>query len=561
MPSSQLRRLQSHLSRYHDASTQLTAAASGGWRSPRCNPRFPAARLSLRASLHTRSQKSRTSFTTSPNVDATSLKNTLRAHREANRAPIIRKYDKDGWNVRVRDSEGEIPSRRVTTPTRPKSPRRVRLPPFSPQQQSKGTSREIIALWRVDEDDETLLTRFRLPWLSHLEDDVPNISVTAVDRLSAEIRAFEKYNSPSQEEQDTADLALQDIVEAVKHTGDSLDVDVIGSRATGTADPLSDIDVNVWTPETSATPHTTPDVLAELSTFLEFRQKSNSPHSSPIEFVMHLKDARVPILVCQHKASGLPIQVQSTPRTYDSTEYVKACLKEYPTLRGLFKVLKQLLRMRGLNVGTHGGITSYPLFVMIVAALKFSEGRFHSTDAGNQLLFFFDMYTEINFSSHGISTRPLQIFSKAQARGWKKSPDHAEGSVVMAEDFERELAGRRSICFRALKAKKDQVMTLQDPTNPLHDLGVSTFSINDVQETFIRIHHKLKQAMADWDEEMPRPSSLGPPRRAKSLLEPCVGGDYRIYESDRDDLRLNWNLAASKAGKSGADDVDSCTTI
>jgi hypothetical protein len=448
--------------------------------------------------------------------------------------------------VRLEDPEIGLPAIEVKVPQK-KAAQLIKRLYLSPTRAFRGTSRDLDVLWRISSTEKNPPLQFRLPWLRHLDSADSNCHMSAVERLAAEIRAFERYSSPSEEEQRAANDALQDFVDSIKKVGDGLVVDVIGSRATNLADPLSDLDINVshlsqWEAAGESVEAAPFSVLNKIhKTFRRAAPATSEPVSHRIEVQLYLKKARVPILLCHHKATGLPIQVQSTPRTYDSREYVKAALKEYPSLRGLFKVLKQLLQMRGLTVGSSGGVTSYPLLQMIVAALKFSGGRFHPADIGNQFLFFLDFYSDIDFSRHGLSTEPLELFSKSVGRARNRDEEleglqdgtklHGSGRPAQAQSaFQRRSRGKSRL-------SNEYLMTLQDPANPVNDLGKSCFQILDVQETFIALRATMKRVLAEWDKSS---GILGRPEQQvsmRSLLEPCVGGDYRIYEQERDDLR------------------------
>ena len=504
-----------------------------------------AGSLALSATVHTStSNPSPTVATTEPNVDINSLENTLRAHREVNRASVIRKTTQRGRVVPIDGGSLGLPAIRVGPPAQQEKVGRFTRVDLAAKKTLKGTSRDLDALWRISDTERTPPVQSRLPWLRHLDASEPASNATAVDRLTAEIRAFEIYSSPTCEEQKAADDAIQDVVQSVHQLRDGFVIDVIGSRATNLADPLSDLDINVFDsnhPE-YVDDETPLKVLKILNKTLRWpRKAAKSSPSRAIETQIFLKHARVPILLCQHRPTGLPIQIQSTPRTYDSREYVKASLREYPSLRGLFKILKQVLQMRALTVGSSGGITSYPLLQMILASLKFSEGRFHPADVGSQFLYFLDFYSDVDFAKHGISTEPLELFLKGVSRAsdQHENPKGATDRIVL---LSRGRADQQSSTFQRrsqtrFQKNKEYLMTLQDPANPKNDLGQSCFLIQDVQETFIAIRSAMKRAMAEWDQR-PSPSMhLGQQIRVKSLLEPCVGGDYRIYEHERDDLR------------------------
>jgi len=493
-----------------------------------------------------------------PNVDIHSLRNTLRAHREANRASVIRKVVGERHTTRLHIGSflDEPPSRphRDASKARKKGARfflgnisgktaflsDIQSPPTKGQfgKHYKGSYRDLSGLWRFKENEGVLPTKVRLPWLAHVPSHGAKTWSSALDRLSYEIRAFENYIAPTQEEKRAAENALSEIVRAIQIADENLDVDIIGSRATGLDDPLSDLDLNVTSTLSPASLNrlrTPVEILDLLEQAFRGRHRSLRLELRPLDVVINLRNARVPILVCQHKNSGLPVQIQSTPRTLDNTDYVKAVLQEYPTLRSLYKVLKQTLAMRGLHIGNHGGLTSYPLIIMIVAALKFSEGKFERMDVARQFLYFLDMYAEVDFSTQGISTRPLGYFPK-EIKATKFTQRSLVNDQESATLYKEELRGQRRMSVR----QKGDVhyMTLQDPADPFNELGRNAYQVKDIQETLISLRTQLKEAMVEWDRVVSGRELSDEHFRSHSLLEPCISGDYRVYESERGDLRL-----------------------
>ena len=505
--------------------------------------------------IHTRSPAE--PFTSDPNIDITSLRNTLDAHREANRASVIRKTDGAGHSSRLAGhwtpfrKVNEEPTRHtghVARGAKDGGQAYKTIESSSPYVAMNRRPRScgLTSLWLPPEQGYTVPAQYRLPWLAYIGETQSQAWLSPVDRLSAEIRAFERYVSPTKEEQRAADMALKDLIKSIKRADDNLDVHVIGSRATDTADPLSDLDVNVSdapTPMSTDSTKAPSDILDLLEKVFRGQHRSIKIDHGAIEVIYNLRKSKVPILLCRHKRTGLPIQIQSTPRAYDSTEYVRAFLKEFPTLRGLFKVLKQSFLMRGLSVGSGGGITSYPLLNMIVAALKFSEAKIDPNDAGNQLLSFLDMYTDIDFSSRGISIRPPQYFAKYSRPGRNGHSTDVDDPMSAGEMFKKELDAQRHLITAAPSNNAWRMglawrMTLQDPADPSNDLGGGISRIRDIQETLIAIQGKLRQAMRDWEKKQPASGSSRKQSLPRSVLEPFVGADYRIYEHERSDLKL-----------------------
>ncbi|KEF62311.1 uncharacterized protein A1O9_00283 [Exophiala aquamarina CBS 119918] len=475
-----------------------------------------------------------------PLVDVNSLANTVDAYRAANRAPgLLLQYGSKGsslptnkvnWNKPKHDRANQFPraaSRSLRNHLTPGSTR-------------KGTVADTTTQWALDKD-AIIPSAYRLPWTRNFGMPLSGSPwLSAEEQLSKEIEAFETYVSPTQEEQNAAELAFSDLRRVIKATNKHMDVDIIGSRSTGTADPLSDIDVNVSLPITpsSMKAQIQPDrILRSISSSIRTWRTNHQNRECPIETVLYVKKAVVPILLCRHSQTGLPIQIQSTPRTFDSTEYVRSFMKEFPTLRSLFKVMRQVLHMRDLHNGQHGGLTSYPLLNMIVASLKLSEGKSAPTNSGAHLLHFLDLYCEIDFATMGISTRPLGFFSKDKDR-----PAAAEKAAAVSGLYTTEIQGQQHLITRAKTSPS--ILVFQDPANPTNNLGKSAWRIRDVQETLVRLRHQLKLAMEAWDktqiqerEETSNTKGSATPTRGQSVLRALLEGDYRLYEYDRNDIR------------------------
>lgn len=483
-----------------------------------------------------------------PRIDVESLENTLNAHREYNRSRFI--SGRPSQNLRTHVER----QRRVLSPHDPQNilqeehspPNRSkhndhtltnkRLDPRSESKPDALTAKykDLTFQWKPTAGQHTPTARL-IPWVNHYPTPVKPFDSAAL-HLTNEIKAFDLYASHNQQEQEAADAAIRDLKKVILDFNHHLDIHVIGSRATDTADVLSDIDVNVCLPLTPSSAKSKMDPLLVLDGLARSIQKWSYSHQGqqcPIEVVYHVKSAVVPIISCRHRSTGLPVQIQSTLQAFDSSLSVKSFLREFPTLRSLFKVLRQTLLIRGLNNGAHGGLTSYPLLNMIVASLKMSESKISPDDAGAQLLSFLDMYSDINFDTTGISTRPLGYFPK-RALGKKRDSE----PITASDLYHRELDGQASI--RRVAKRDGHILAFQDPANPTNNLGRSATRIRDIQKTLIRLRGQLRQAMQDWDNRLVHSSEQGsdrtttaPPNKAQSLLRPLLEADYHVYEQER----------------------------
>jgi hypothetical protein len=408
---------------------------------------------------------------------------------------------------------------------------------------TRGTSRDLNELWQANQPLHNVGLTYLMPWLPHIETDPTDPPLTAIERLGVEIRAFEKYCTPSLEEQKAVDNVLNELKRVIREHDESLVVDVIGSRATGLADPLSDFDINIYSSKN-------PDLSdAEMS------RKILSPLYKRLKYgprlfrdLTYIKQAKVPIVLGQHNLAGILVQFQSTPRSQPTREYVQSAMIKHPTLKPLFKLLKQALQMRGLTVGSSGGITSYPLLNMIVASLQFSATKNTLADVGNDFMAFLSFYSDFDFGKHGISTNPLELFEKGAASQWEADTGQEDTQQFSAKQPSQNNNGsHKTSHVIPRKRLRSYRMTLQDPADAINDLGKTCYQIQDVQATLVAIRAAIRRNISLWDGKSRRVSPNGRNTRF-AILKPCLSGDYRIYEHERAELRtFARNAAASSA--------------
>ena len=230
--------------------------------------------------------------------------------------------------------------------------------------------------------------------------------------------------------------------------------------------PFSDIDFNLVTGEGRLDdildrPRAT-ESLKELKTSLGWRKE--------ISNLILVRRAKIPIIRGVHNPTGLDFQIQQTTNAYNSTQYIKNFLKQYPILRDLFYVLRQMLIMRGLSDGSKQGLSSYPLFNMIVTSLKLDEQRSRLGDIGTQLLSFLKLYSEIDFNEHGLALRPARFLPKVSL-----DKEGIQAHRTVTEDTE----------WAPRNAGFGYAMYLRDPADPSNDLGRNCAMIRHVQATFL----------------------------------------------------------------------------
>jgi hypothetical protein len=175
---------------------------------------------------------------------------------------------------------------------------------------------------------------------------------------------------------------------------------------------------------------------------------------------------------------------------------------------------------------------------MIVGALKFSEGKIGRREAGQQLCFFLDMYSRIDFQTMAISLAPLEYVRKGLPQRPRpgRKPLHSSTDRIMATSTLDDLSesDREGRKWLSHPHSEPHMMCLQDPSNPGHDLGKQVKLIKAVQALLIEANLKLREGMdmwdaADWTQQAGA-------RGRVALLDWCLGADHEIYEDERSAL-------------------------
>jgi DNA polymerase sigma len=480
-----------------------------------------------------------------PNVYPESLRETLDAHREANRASLIHKVSEGGKRERLDLGPPVTKTPQITPKKKLQTALHLRFARAKRQQGRRGRgdiknteyigqSRGLTAQWR---NSPSAPLNKHLPWLRELS-AASELSSTnqcsASERLTSEILAFYNYILPKPDELAAADQAITAFRSCIASIDPCAHIDLIGSRRTGLATALSDLDFNITHANGGNSTGLSRDREQAHELLQSLWSKLPKRHNS-IQASAFIDGARVPIITGLHVPTNLKFQIQCTGDVFNSTTYAQECISEYPTLRPLYMILRQMFEIRGLNIGRLGGIGSYPLLIMIVAALKFSEAKIGRREAGKQLCFFLDMYCKIDFYTTAVSLAPLEYVLKGLANGKRPSrktahhsPDRGPHQNAIGELSEDELEGRK---WFSHSRPEPHLMCLQDPSNPGHDLGRQVKLIKHVQAVLIEADLKLRECMDVWDSTDWTQSSTA--KNNLALLDWFVGADYEIYEDER----------------------------
>lgn len=327
--------------------------------------------------------------------------------------------------------------------------------------------------------------------------------------------------SPAEEA--AAQLVHSDVTLALQEFLSTKSLTMLGSRSTGLAAPISDFNyrIDIDSPEQSFT-NGSPELItrAAKSTrrrVLEgiWRGLKESKDIATTKLVF----APVPIIKCRHRATGLRIQFETMSPSQASQQYTAAYLSEFPSLRPLYILIRHFLDIRGLTAVSRGGLGSYTILMMIVAALKHSRGEFAPDDLGGQLLYVLNFYGNANLYDNGFSVEPPRTFKKGNR---KRSRE--ERKAIYSDP---QLQGIEFL-IKNSSSRKPYLLCLQDPANAYNDLGRPSYAIKHIQSTFKEKHTFIKKALSR--------SGLTQKFEDWSFLAPMVRADYSHFEITRRDI-------------------------
>lgn len=264
-------------------------------------------------------------------------------------------------------------------------------------------------------------------------------------QLHKEIIDFCDFLSPTLEEQDSRNAAIERVFHVIKYIWPNCKPEVFGSFKTGLYLPSSDVDVvilgsNIVTPQLGL------NALAKALSRKGVAKK-----------MQVIAKARVPIVKFVEKTSDISFDisfdVDNGPKAAD---FIKESISKWPPLRPLCLILKVFLQQRELNEVYTGGIGSYALLAMLIAMLR-SQPHYHTSpehNLGVLLVNFFDMYgRKLNTFDVGVSCTGTGTFFSKSSKGFAN-------------------------------IAKNSLISIQDPQAPENDIGKSSFNYFQVKSAF-----------------------------------------------------------------------------
>ncbi|KAF7585588.1 hypothetical protein BBP40_010502 [Aspergillus hancockii] len=497
-----------------------------------------SSRLSYRAILGTRYRSN------DATVFKDSLWKTLEAHRYSNRASLVRKvFDKPSSEA-PELSRPAIPAAQTADSNSPKKQsssdatiRHVSSRQTSRTKRKHRTSSEDLVQtpraipcepirWSVNSEQGRLA---QSPWMNYL--DASRQWVDGFSQLDAEIRALEKYLSPTPPEQGRVKVIVAEVRRILKNTIPH-PPQVIGSRRTGLAMSHSDLDFILPVPDSARSidrprkPSPTRPQVIEIHSNLLYDVKYALQQCSSFNGRIALTGKRNSILTAVHHETGVRVQFYCGEGPPSSVEYINDYHAEYPAIRPLYMATRLILEAQDLFGSHQSSIESSTLVMLLVAFLKMNHGRFHGPNSlGEQLLAVLKSYgSEVDLTNTAVSVEPPSLFNADTVKDAIKKYN--------LEDLPAHLRGQRALVNlrRTAVAKRNipaaSRLCLQDPANYMNDLGRTCSRTRELQGAFAQAYDHLDTCLGAWE----RPKT---DRLKNSLLASALRANFDDFNEVR----------------------------
>jgi len=381
------------------------------------------------------------------------------------------------------------------------------------------------------------------PWALRPRHDGTRYTMT--EWLDAELLQFARWMETTPAENAARAKLSETLLDLTQQVDPVLQVEPFGSQATGLSMPNSDIDIRIFDPAVDGHPYqgdpedkeakrawateTTQNRKSIMISHLRNIQSALAKHED-FEKIESNESAFVPLIKAVHKHTGLKIQIVASKDTSASRDAIKKYLAEYSTLKPVFMVLKTTLHLRNLSDPWYGGVGSYTLFMMCVAALKHSDAQkqekqeqdqnsntalYHSLkqrSLSHDFLHTLNFWGNLDTTKVAISVDPFAVFAKKVRQDWRD---------IIARKSDKSLFARHHLAVPL--PKKPYILHLQDPAEPYNNLGRSALAIKDIQATFAKLYDDLLWEMQDPERR----------QNASALLKSFVGKSERYYDEMR----------------------------
>ena len=368
------------------------------------------------------------------------------------------------------------------------------------------------------------------PWL--VEGELKRLRGESHAVLENEIQRFVAFMEPTSAEAAARRAVIAELQAFIAQEAqdERFRTEVYGSEKTGLKLPVSDIDLRIFDTNSpsSTDPKAKPEMVALMHTLHDALDKSD-------QFICTLFRHRAyPIISCQHRSSGIDIQIVAAPDSKPQQDVAAEYLASMPHLRSLYVVVRTTLGIRGLIDVFSGGLGSYGTLIMVAASMKRRDASSLPPSPTYPLaayfLHFLDFFTTLDTTRYGVTLRSPRTLFKKRDYTDANIPSYiraatARGDLVRAGQY---TVGRR-------RDFQPYLLSLQDPARPTNNLGLKSNAIRHITCTLTHIRQRLREVMAAIDDP-DDPSRTFPPQF--SVLQSSVGRCHEVYYERRRKLEI-----------------------
>ncbi|KAI1416656.1 hypothetical protein F5Y13DRAFT_120213 [Hypoxylon sp. FL1857] len=331
------------------------------------------------------------------------------------------------------------------------------------------------------------------PWAVKDYRDTPSMAT----RLHKEIVDFYSWVRPREFEEHIRNEMIKNLRTIVQKRWKDAELYPFGSFMSGLYLPTADMDIAICSESFTKRGAPKYDKRRHLFALHAHLMYNRVPMDDKIEII---SKAKVPLVKYTDDKTSLKVDISF--EKLDGHRAIKTFLdwkKKYPAMPILVSIIKQFLLMRGLNEPVNGGIGGFSVICMVVSLLDQmpqvqSGSMVPEHHLGEILMEFLDYYgNRFQYKTVAIRMNPPGLVPKSQV------------SNVVYRNMDR--------------------LSILDPNNPENDIAGGSGNTETILRQFSQAHAILKSRMAVLAQ-----GGDG------TILEPLFGGDYSIFQLQRDHL-------------------------
>lgn len=369
-------------------------------------------------------------------------------------------------------------------------------------------------------------------------------------RLGQEIDSFVDWIRPTEAETTARETVIEKTMNLVNRNVKGFSIELFGSSRSGLALANSDIDLRIfknvdateasssWLP--TGTIPLPPKNIVRRANLRILSHLQNVFGAHPDYVLCTIRHARYPLLHMQHKPSGIDVQIVCANDTSEQRDYIKGLLLERPEIHKLYAIFKTALDTRGLTDVYRGGLGSYAILIMIVAALnkqhyddifgaRRTAQRVIIGDSqaeeklAQQLLQVMEFWAYFNSYDLAVVADPVDILRKLDPDTGMEINPVADGRPPSDKYAKRATSYNQ---LRILDQAQPYLLCLIDPRDSTNDLGRQGYGWKHIQATMLHCFISLKsKTYANYRHQI------------SSFLGPVVGTAPRDYRLRRLQMR------------------------